>query len=58
MVSTINEKDIINIANKININLDSMQVNKVMHLFQFEEECNVAKNWEYIVQDCIFQILI
>lgn len=58
MVSTIDEKDIINVAKKINISLDKSQVNRIWHLFQFEEECNVGNNWEYIVQDCIFQVLI
>lgn len=57
MVSTINERDIISVANRINISLNKSQVNKVWHLFQYEEECNNSKDWEYIVQDCILQVI-
>ena len=57
MVSTINERDIISVANRINISLDKSQVNRVWHLFQHEEECNISKDWEYIVQDCILQVI-
>jgi hypothetical protein len=57
MVSTIDERDIESIAKRINIKLNSCQVNRVWHLFQYEEECNNTKDWEYIVQDCIIQIV-
>lgn len=57
MVSTINERDIISVANRINISLNKSQVNKVWHLFQYEEECHNTNDWEYIVQDCILQII-
>lgn len=57
MVSNISERDIISVANRINISLDNSQINRIWHLFQHEEECNISKDWEYIVQDCILQVI-
>jgi len=57
MVSNIDREDIIKVASEMNIPLDDSQVNRVLHLYQHEEECSVDCDWEFIVNDCILQIV-
>ena len=57
MVSTIDKEDVLNIAQSINKELTEKQVNKVLHLYQHEEECDTTATWDLIVENCIYQVL-
>lgn len=57
MVSTIDKEDVLNIAQSINKELTEEQVNKVLHLYQHEEECDTTSTWDLIVENCIYQVL-
>jgi len=56
MVSNICEKDILAVANSLNIELNESQINEVFHLYQHEEECDTTSTWVEITENCIYQI--
>lgn len=57
MVSNIDTEDVLDVAQRINKELTPEQVNKVMHLFQYEEECDTTGTWDLIVENCIYQVI-
>ena len=56
MVNTIDREDVINVASSINKTLTEEQITKVMHMYQYEEECDPTGTWNLIVEHCIHQI--
>lgn len=57
MVNTISETDVVVVANSINKKLTEEQVNKVLLMFSHEEECDTISTWNFIVENCIYQVL-
>ena len=57
MVSNIDTEDVLDVAQRINRELTPEQVNKVIHLFQYEEECDTTSTWDLIVENCIYQVI-
>ncbi len=57
MVNGIEREDILSVADSINVLLNEEQVNKVMHLYPHEEECDVTATWDLIVENCIYQVI-
>jgi uncharacterized protein YpuA (DUF1002 family) len=57
MVSNICTEDIIQVANSLNVSLTETQVNKILHLYNEEEECDPTGTWDLIVEHCIYKII-
>jgi len=57
MVGNINERDIMKVASSLSIELNNFQINKIMHLYQFEKECDIDACHEVLITDCIFQVI-
>jgi hypothetical protein len=56
MVCNINREDVIAVAERIMAPLTEDQINEVMDIYNFEEECDPTGNWDLIVEHCINQI--
>ena len=57
MVGNINENDVLKVANSLSIELNNSQINRIIHLFQYEEECDINACHEILITDCIFQVI-
>ena len=57
MVCTISREDVIDVAERLMIPLTEDQINEVMDIYNFEEECDPTGNWDLIVEHCINQIV-
>jgi hypothetical protein len=57
MVIGIESEDVMRVADDLNISLTKEQVNKVLHMYAHEEECDPSATWELIVENCIYQIV-
>lgn len=57
MVSTISKEDVIAVAEGIMIPLTEAQINQVLDLYNFEEECDPTASWNLIVEHCINQVI-
>ncbi len=56
-VCNISEIDVKIVASKMRVNLDNQQINKVMSIYNHEEECDPTGNWSQIVEHCIYQVI-
>jgi hypothetical protein len=56
-VCNISEIDVKIVASKMRVNLDNQQINKVMSIYNHEEECDPNGNWSEIVEHCIYQVI-
>jgi hypothetical protein len=57
MVSNIDRKDVIRVAESLMIPLTEDQINEVLHMYPHEEECDPSGTWDLIVENCIYQIV-
>jgi hypothetical protein len=57
MVSNISREDVLIVGHSINKRLTEEQVNKVLHMYPHEEECDPTGTWNLIVEHCIHQVL-
>jgi hypothetical protein len=57
MVGNINERDIMKVASSLSIELNNNQINRIMHLFQYEEECDINACHDVLITDCILQVI-
>lgn len=57
MVSNISREDVLIVGHSINKKLTEEQVNKVLHMYPHEEECDPTGTWNLIVEHCIHQVL-
>ena len=57
MVSNIDREDVIMLATRMSLTLTEEQVNKVLHVYPHEEECDPLGTWELIVENCIHQVI-
>jgi hypothetical protein len=57
MVSNIDKKDVIRVAESLMITLTENQINEVLHMYPHEEECDPSSTWIEIVENCIYNIL-
>ena len=56
MVSNITREDVIKVAKELMIPLTEEQINKVLHMYSHEEECDSSVDWVLIVENCIYQL--
>lgn len=57
MVIGVEPEDVMRVADDLNISLTEQQVNKVLHIYAHEEECDPSATWELIVENCIYNVL-
>lgn len=57
MVSNIDREDVIMLATRMSLTLTEEQVNKVLHMYPHEEECDPSGTWDLIVENCIHQVI-
>lgn len=57
MVCNISKEDVIAVAEGIMIPLTEAQINQVLDLYNFEEECDPTASWDLIVEHCIHQVI-
>lgn len=57
MVIGVEPEDVMRVADDLNISLTEQQVNKVLHIYAYEEECDPSATWELIVENCIYNVL-
>lgn len=57
MVSNIDREDVIEVATRLLIPLTEEQINKVLHVYPHEEECDPTGTWDLIVENCIYQVV-
>lgn len=57
MISNINKDNVILVSEKIMIPLTQEQINKILHMYTHEEECDPNCSWEILVERCIYQII-
>jgi hypothetical protein len=57
MVCNINREDVIAVAERVMAPLTEEQINKVMDIYNFEEECDPTGSWDLIVEHCINQVI-
>lgn len=57
MVSNIDREDVIMLATRMSLTLTEEQVNKVLHMYPHEEECDPSGTWDLIVENCIYQVI-
>jgi hypothetical protein len=57
MVSNISREDVLIVGHSINKRLTEEQVNKVLHMYPHEEECDPTGTWNLIIEHCIHQVL-
>jgi hypothetical protein len=57
MVSNIEREDVISVADNIGVKLTDKQIDKVITMYNHEEECDPNSNWIEIVKNCINFIL-
>lgn len=57
MVSNIDREDVIMLATRMSLTLNEEQVNKVLHMYPHEEECDPSGTWDLIVENCIHQVI-
>lgn len=56
-VSNISELDVKIVASKMRVDLNNQQIDKVISIYNHEEECDPNGNWNEIVENCIHQVL-
>ncbi len=57
MVSNIDRVDVIAVAGELSITLTEEQINKVLHMYPHEEECDTTGTWDRIVENCIYNVI-
>jgi hypothetical protein len=57
MVSNIDKEDVISVADSLHITLTEEQVNKVLLMYNDEEEKDVTATWVEITENCIYQVV-
>ena len=57
MVSNIDREDVIMLATRMSLTLTEEQVNKVLHMYPHEEECDPSGTWDLIVENCVYQVI-
>jgi uncharacterized protein YpuA (DUF1002 family) len=57
MVSNIEREDVISVADNLGVKLTDKQIDKVIAMYNHEEECDPNSNWIEIVKNCINFIL-
>ena len=57
MVSNIDRVDVIAVAAELSITLTEEQMNKVLHMYLHEEECDPSATWNLIVENCIYNVI-
>jgi hypothetical protein len=57
MISNIDKKDVIQVAESLMITLTEDQINEVLHMYPHEEESDPSSTWVEIVENCIYNII-
>lgn len=53
----IDKQDVINVAKDLNQVLSQKQINQVLDIYNYEEECDPSGNWRLITEHCIRQVI-
>jgi len=56
-VCNISRTDVLIVAQKMRKTLTNVQVEAVLDMYNYEEECDPKANWSEIVEHCIYQVL-
>ena len=56
-LSNIDRVDVISIAEDLNIKITEEQIQAVLDMYNFEEECDPHATWDLIVEHCIQQVI-
>lgn len=57
MVSNIDREDVIMVATRLSLPLTEEQINKILHAYPHEEECDTTGTWDLIIENCIYQVI-
>lgn len=55
--NTINEEDVIQVANSIHKTLTPEQIQEVIKMYPYDQEQDPTGNWHLVVENCIYQVI-